>query len=129
MSTDYKFEGWVGKDPESAQGNMVWEEYEPKPWEETDVDIKITHSGICGSDVHTLRSGWVSTSDPHSLSCKRHVMGLLLGLYAVHAIANECDYCSARLLTPSSLVTKLLVSPSASAPRLREVSRSATSWV
>lgn len=59
--TDYKFEGWMGLDAESAKGNMVWQEYEPKPWEETDVDIKITNSGICGSDLHTLRSGWVST--------------------------------------------------------------------
>lgn len=50
----------MGLDASSAQGKMVWKEYEPKPWEETDVDIKITHSGICGSDLHTLRSGWVS---------------------------------------------------------------------
>lgn len=57
---DYKFEGWMGLDPSAAQGNMVWQEFEPKKWEETDVDIKITHCGICGSDLHTLRSGWVS---------------------------------------------------------------------
>ena len=60
MATDYKFEGWMGLDAESAKGNMVWKEYEPKTWEETDVDIKVTHSGICGSDLHMLRSGWVS---------------------------------------------------------------------
>lgn len=56
---DYKFEGWVAHDSSSAEGNMVWEEFEPKSWEETDIDIKITHSGVCGSDVHVLRSGWV----------------------------------------------------------------------
>lgn len=72
MATDYKFEGWVGTDPSAAQGNMVWKGYEPKVWEETDVDIKITHSGICGSDIHTLRAGWVrsrssiqSEKNPH----------------------------------------------------------------
>lgn len=58
--TDYKFEGWMGLDPSAGEGNMVWQEFEPKKWEETDVDIKITHCGICGSDMHTLRSGWVS---------------------------------------------------------------------
>lgn len=58
-ATDYKFEGWMGLDSKAVEGNMVWKEFEPKPWEETDVDIKITHSGICGSDLHTLRSGWV----------------------------------------------------------------------
>lgn len=56
MSTDYKFEGWLGKD-EKAVGNMAYEEFEPRPWHEDLVDIKISHSGICGSDIHTLRSG------------------------------------------------------------------------
>ncbi|KAF5712264.1 NADP-dependent alcohol dehydrogenase 6 [Fusarium mundagurra] len=58
MTTDYKFEGWMGEDEKSAEGNMVWQEYEPKKWEETDIDIRITHCGICGSDLHVLRSGW-----------------------------------------------------------------------
>ena len=59
MSTSYKFAGWMGHDKESVKGKMVWEEYEPKTWTEDDVDIKISHCGICGSDLHTLRSGWV----------------------------------------------------------------------
>lgn len=60
MDTGYKFEGWVGEDTSSAQGKMVWKDYEPKKWEETDIDIKISHCGVCGSDIHVLRSGWVS---------------------------------------------------------------------
>ncbi|RHZ49202.1 hypothetical protein CDV55_102481 [Aspergillus turcosus] len=63
-ATDYKFEGWLGLDKDAAKGNMVWKEFTPKAWEETDVDIKITHSGICGSDLHTLRSGWGPTMYP-----------------------------------------------------------------
>lgn len=55
----YKFEGWMGLDASSGEGNMVWQEFQPKAWEETDIDIKISHCGICGSDLHTLRSGWV----------------------------------------------------------------------
>jgi alcohol dehydrogenase (NADP+) len=58
-SKDYKFEGWMGLDASSAEGKMVWSEFQPKAWEETDVDIKVTHCGVCGSDLHTLRSGWV----------------------------------------------------------------------
>ena len=58
MSTSYKFQGWLGLDPSSVEGNMKWQNYEPKTWEESDVDIKVTHCGICGSDLHTLRSGW-----------------------------------------------------------------------
>lgn len=49
----------MGDDASSSEGKMVWREFQPKVWEETDVDIKVTHSGICGSDLHTLRSGWV----------------------------------------------------------------------
>jgi alcohol dehydrogenase (NADP+) len=60
--TDYKFEGWLGLDKNADKGEMVWKEFTPKKWEETDIDIKITHSGICGTDLHTLRSGWVTYS-------------------------------------------------------------------
>ncbi|KAJ5809067.1 NADP-dependent alcohol dehydrogenase 7 [Penicillium pulvis] len=63
-STDYKFEGWMGLDKESAKGKMVWQQFEPKPWEETDIDMRVTHCGICGSDMHTLRSGWGPTQYP-----------------------------------------------------------------
>lgn len=59
MSASYKFQGWMGLDKDADKGKMVWQEYEPKTWTEDDVDIKITHCGICGSDLHTLRSGWV----------------------------------------------------------------------
>ncbi|OQE16117.1 hypothetical protein PENSTE_c025G03433 [Penicillium steckii] len=62
--TDYKFEGWMGLDSSAAEGNMKWQEFEPKPWEENDVDIQVTHCGICGSDMHTLRSGWGPTNYP-----------------------------------------------------------------
>lgn len=63
-SQDYTFQGWMGLDAKSAEGNMVWQDFPKdkiKPFDEdNDVDIQITHAGICGSDLHTLRSGWVS---------------------------------------------------------------------
>ena len=64
MSTDYKFAGWLGENKDAVNGNMSWKEFEPKTWEETDVDIQVTHCGICGSDMHTLRSGWGPTHYP-----------------------------------------------------------------
>ncbi|KAF4551575.1 Alcohol dehydrogenase GroES-like domain-containing protein 18 [Elsinoe fawcettii] len=64
MSTDYKFEGWMGLDKDCAEGKMVWQEFKPKTWEEADVDIEISHCGICASDLHTLRSGWFPTPYP-----------------------------------------------------------------
>lgn len=64
MSNDYKFQGWLGLDEDSAKGSMVWGDYEPKPFEGTDIDIEITHCGICGSDISVLRSGWAPTNYP-----------------------------------------------------------------
>jgi len=63
QSQEYKFQGWVAKDKNSI-GNLVWEEYQPKTWTEDDIDIQITHCGICASDLHTLRSGWYPTDYP-----------------------------------------------------------------
>jgi len=62
--SSYKFQGWMGLDKDADKGKMVWQEFEPKTWTESDVDIKVTHCGICGSDLHTLRSGWGPTLYP-----------------------------------------------------------------
>ena len=34
-------DGW-GLDKTADQGHMKWQEYEPKKWEETDVDIQVS---------------------------------------------------------------------------------------
>lgn len=47
-----EFEGWLGLDKSSAKGNMKWGKFEPKKWAEDDVDIEISHCGVCGSDLH-----------------------------------------------------------------------------
>ncbi|KAJ6788947.1 hypothetical protein PWT90_05199 [Aphanocladium album] len=61
---DHAFEGWVAHNPDSVHGNMEWQKYSPKPFQETDVDIEISHSAVCGSDIHTLRNGWGNTKYP-----------------------------------------------------------------
>ncbi|KAI5843957.1 chaperonin 10-like protein [Morchella snyderi] len=62
---DYKFKGWVGLDKDCVEkGTLVEQEFTPKPFGDSDVDIKITHCGVCGSDVHTLSSGWGATPYP-----------------------------------------------------------------
>jgi alcohol dehydrogenase (NADP+) len=58
---DTKFEGWLGKTKDSVEGKMEWGQFEPKKWTEDDVDIEISHCGICGSDLHMLSSGWGPT--------------------------------------------------------------------
>ena len=64
MSKDYTFQGWMGLDASSVDGNLKFQTFEPKTFQETDIDIKVTHCGICGSDIHTLRSGWGKTNYP-----------------------------------------------------------------
>ena len=64
MSGEPTFEGWMGLSKDAAKGNMAWQSYEPKKFEETDIDIEISHCGICGSDIHTLQSGWGPTDYP-----------------------------------------------------------------
>lgn len=58
---NYNFEGWLGYSLDSANGKMGWGSFEPKAWEEDDVDIQITHCGVCGSDTQVLKSGWGET--------------------------------------------------------------------
>ncbi|KAG8861344.1 hypothetical protein FRB91_008210 [Serendipita sp. 411] len=102
-SSDHKFEGWMGVDKSAVDGKMVWQSYEPKSWEETDVDIEITHCGICGSDLHTLRSGWGETMYPcvvgHEIVGKAvrvgsKVTGINVGDRV--GVGAQCDSCLGR---------------------------------
>ncbi|KAF2133041.1 GroES-like protein [Dothidotthia symphoricarpi CBS 119687] len=64
MTSPAQFHGWLGHDAKAAEGNMTWSPFTPKPFNAIDIDIKISHCGICGSDIHTLRSGWGKTHYP-----------------------------------------------------------------
>ncbi|KAF1911526.1 chaperonin 10-like protein [Ampelomyces quisqualis] len=64
MTSPTKFTGWLAHDPSAASGTMTWSTFTPKPFAPTDIDIQISHCGICGSDIHTLRSGWKNTHYP-----------------------------------------------------------------
>ncbi|EXK80832.1 hypothetical protein FOQG_14687 [Fusarium oxysporum f. sp. raphani 54005] len=103
MATEYAFEGWIGKDSSSAQGNLVWGEFRPKRWEETDVDIRVTHSAVCGSDIHTLSNGWGSTKFPvvvgHEIVGKVLRIGSQVSTLAVGDIVGvgcQSDSCQSR---------------------------------
>ncbi|KAL4801939.1 Afadin and alpha-actinin-binding-domain-containing protein [Aspergillus unguis] len=53
---------WVAHNPKSA---LVHEPFTPKPFnEQSDIEVQITHCGICGTDVHTIRSGWAPSDYP-----------------------------------------------------------------
>ncbi|KAJ2232818.1 hypothetical protein H4R99_008233 [Coemansia sp. RSA 1722] len=83
--------------------------YKPRPLGENDVEIKIEYSGICGSDLHTIKEEWSGTMYPaivgHEIVGKvitkgenvTHLQeGDLVGVGAqVHAcLESSCTTCS-----------------------------------
>jgi alcohol dehydrogenase (NADP+) len=112
MTSPTQFTGWLGHDKSAAQGNMTWTSFTPKPFNAIDIDIKISHCGICGSDIHTLRSGWGATHYPicvgheivgHIVRLGSSVTHLQMGdrvgvgAQAFSCLKPDCAECSAGL--------------------------------
>ncbi|KAF2821318.1 GroES-like protein [Ophiobolus disseminans] len=106
------FQGWLGKDESSVKGKMTWGDFEPKKWTEDDVDIEISHCGICGSDLHMLSSGWGPTPYPcvvgHEIIGKAVKVGknvkhikegtrVGVGAEARSCLQRDCPDCSQNL--------------------------------
>ncbi|KAL0089687.1 chaperonin 10-like protein [Phycomyces blakesleeanus] len=102
MSTD-TFHGWAcpGKDQP-----LEWTELPLKEFDDETVEMNVTHCGICGSDIHTLDSGWRPTDYPcvvgHEITgvCTRvgknvkHIKaGDRIGVGAQSGSCLECEYC------------------------------------
>ncbi|KZO94054.1 GroES-like protein [Calocera viscosa TUFC12733] len=77
--------------------------YAPKTWTEDDVEIAITHCGICGSDIHTLSGGWGPVRPPlvvgHEIvgiavKVGVNVQGIKVGdRVGVGAAIQSCHHC------------------------------------
>jgi alcohol/geraniol dehydrogenase (NADP+) len=79
--------------------------YEPKPLGPSDVEVKITHCGICHSDIHLIDNDWQMSSYPFVPG--HEVVGIIseAGQYAVvkkgqrvgigwqSASCMECEWC------------------------------------
>lgn len=61
MSSANSYRGWVAH---NAKDPLTYTTFEPKPFAGTDVEIKVSNCGICGTDIHTLSSGWGPTDYP-----------------------------------------------------------------
>src|SRR5262245_49071152 len=103
------FEGWVAFDPSAAKGNMKWTTYEPKSFQDSDIEMAITHCGVCGSDNHTLSSGWGLSDYPiivgHEIighvtrigsTVKDIKLGDRMGVGAQSGSCLDCDQCARR---------------------------------
>lgn len=62
MSSPLKtYHGWVAH---NATDPLTYTAFAPKPFTPTDIEIKVSNCGICGTDIHTLSSGWGPTDYP-----------------------------------------------------------------
>ncbi|KAI0745032.1 GroES-like protein [Earliella scabrosa] len=62
-SKQVEFKGYALTDP-SKWNDLKVTEFKPKTFAPEDVEIAITHCGVCGSDVHTLTQGWGESKLP-----------------------------------------------------------------
>ncbi|OQR80474.1 hypothetical protein THRCLA_12042 [Thraustotheca clavata] len=84
--------------------------YDAKPFdEEYDVEIKITHCGICGSDLHTITGGWGAINYPlvvgheiighvarigSKVDATKYAIGTRVGVGAQCASCLDCHHCN-----------------------------------
>ncbi|OZJ02926.1 hypothetical protein BZG36_04127 [Bifiguratus adelaidae] len=107
MSVPEKFTGYGATD---GTGRLSKFQYDPKPFGDHDIDIKISHCGICGSDLHTLYSGWGPTDYPvvvgHEIvgevvrvgsKVTKFKVGDQAGVGAQCCSCLECETCKAKM--------------------------------
>jgi alcohol dehydrogenase (NADP+) len=63
MTSEPQFKGFIARSA-VPPGHLEWAPLPVKPFATTDIDIEISHCGICGSDIHTLTGGWKNTHYP-----------------------------------------------------------------
>ncbi|KAG0042560.1 hypothetical protein BGZ83_000312 [Gryganskiella cystojenkinii] len=95
------FHGWAS----TGTPHLKQWSYHPRPIGPKDVEIEISHCGICGSDIHTITEGWgkitrevlpgheivgrVVAAGPKS----HHKVGELVGAGAMVDACGECVDC------------------------------------
>ncbi|KAI0738404.1 GroES-like protein [Daedaleopsis nitida] len=57
------FKGYALTDP-SKWNDLHVMEFKPKNFQSDDVELAITHCGVCGSDLHTVTQGWGESKLP-----------------------------------------------------------------
>ncbi|KAH9947617.1 GroES-like protein [Amylocystis lapponica] len=62
-SEELEFKGYALTDPSKWSALNVTS-FQPKTFQPEDVEIAITHCGVCGSDIHTLRQSWGESKLP-----------------------------------------------------------------
>ncbi|KAG0240176.1 hypothetical protein BGW41_007158 [Actinomortierella wolfii] len=100
------FHGWASRGTSTLE---QWS-YHPRPLGKRDVELAITHCGICGSDIHTMTQGWgplqlgpcITGHEIVGTVVARgdeapHALGDRVGVGAMVDSCKECEYCKAGL--------------------------------
>jgi len=81
--------------------------YHPRPLGPKDIEIEISHCGICGSDIHTITGGWGPLKEHvivgHEIVGKvaavgadaHHKVGDIVGVGGLADACGECKDCKA----------------------------------
>lgn len=76
ISVPDKFTGFAVFDPsEETWSDVKPFSFEPKPFDENDVDICIETCSICGSDAHSARNGWNKPNAQYPLVPGHEIIG------------------------------------------------------
>ncbi|BGP13279.1 hypothetical protein JCM10213_004951 [Rhodosporidiobolus nylandii] len=104
-----QYTGYAAMNEEKGKKLEVepWQ-FTPKKWTENDIDIKVSHCGVCGSCAHTLTNGWpYPTAYPavagHEVvgsvvkvgaNVKHLQVGDIVGVGAQGGSCGECEWCA-----------------------------------
>ncbi|KAG7531299.1 hypothetical protein FFLO_04477 [Filobasidium floriforme] len=109
MTSPEQFTGYAAFEQQHDVFNLKAHTYIPRPFTEKDVDVRILASGICGSDVHILRSGWSQSKYPaivgHEIvgevvragSDSGHQLGDMVAFGAQCDSCGSCETCKNQL--------------------------------
>ncbi|WVW86524.1 hypothetical protein I302_108573 [Kwoniella bestiolae CBS 10118] len=108
-SSDRNFEGWAGVDDRATKGGMVLKQFQPKPWDDNDIEVKVLYCGICGSDVHSLSGSWGPLDPSKPNICGHEIVGQVVqvgtkvdtsvkvgdyvGIGAQSDSCRQCEWC------------------------------------
>ncbi|KAI1316935.1 hypothetical protein EDD11_009336 [Mortierella claussenii] len=97
------FTGWAAVP--NGKGVLQKWSYHPRPLAEDEVELKITHCGICGTDIHFSSEGWGPITRPaipgHEIvgtvvargKDAIHQKGDRVGVGCLVASCHECNFC------------------------------------
>jgi alcohol dehydrogenase (NADP+) len=50
MASPSEFHGWLAHNKTAASGTMTWSAFPLKPFNHIDINIRVSHCGICGTN-------------------------------------------------------------------------------